>query len=84
MGPLQRYQSSLSLLQRVGKVAEKALENLKKGNPYDAVRLLRVVAKLDVEGLQKLKEFPYYASIKPYHEELVNIIASLFNLGTFI
>jgi hypothetical protein len=48
--------------------ASNVLKSIDRGNPYDAIKFLKVIAKLDLAGLNVLTELPGYAIFKPYHE----------------
>ncbi len=67
------HKEVLAWLFRVSQLARKALNNLNNGNPYDAVRLIKVIAKLDANALAVITRVPNYEThVKQAHAELVN------------
>lgn len=68
------------LLMRISAVAKKALYNINKGDPNDAIRLLQIVSKLDVAVLQKLEKLPYYGELQQPHQALVKACSAILAL----
>ncbi len=63
----------LAWLIRASQLAEKALKNLNSGNPYDAVRLIKVIAKADANALNIITRVPNYEThVKQAHLELIS------------
>lgn len=76
------HKEVLAWLKRASQLAEQALKNLNKGNPYDAVLLIKVIAKLDVSALQVLTGVSGYEThVKPYHAELVKECSAILALS---
>lgn len=63
---------ALAWLIMVSRASNKALQNLKMGNPYDAIRLIKIISKFNVNILNVLIHVPNYDSrLKIYHLELI-------------
>ncbi len=67
------HKDVLAWLIRASQLAEKALRNLNSGNPYDAIRLIKVIAKVDANALAVVTRVPNYEThVRQAHVELTN------------
>ncbi len=67
------HKEVLAWLIRASQLAEKALKNLNSGNPYDSVRLIKVIAKADANALNVITHVPNYEThVKQAHLELIS------------
>lgn len=76
------HKEVLAWLIRASQLAKQALRNLNAGNPYDAVRLVNVIAKADANALNVITHVPNYEThVKPYYVELVKECSAIIALS---
>lgn len=67
------HKEVLAWLKRASQLAGQALRNLNSGNPYDAVHLIKVIAKVDANVLNVITRVPNYEThVKQAHLELIS------------